>query len=92
MPKYTIIIQDNANSSKNTEEVKDNVVSNKIKIVRKSEGMIHSMITPVWIHHESNTCKKGLVYVLLDEQSDTFYFIESTMNELKIQGSKVYRR
>ncbi|XP_063615371.1 uncharacterized protein LOC134788408, partial [Penaeus indicus] len=76
--------------SKVNEELKDSAVSNKIKILRKSEDMMHSMIVPVWIHHESNIRKKVLVYALLDEQSDACFIKESTMNELNILGSKVH--
>lgn len=34
---------------------------------------MYFMIIPVWIHYESNTGKKVLVYALLDEQLDAFY-------------------
>ncbi|XP_063607775.1 uncharacterized protein LOC134782243 [Penaeus indicus] len=86
----TNINEDKVNSSKVNEELKDCAVSNKIKILRKSEDMMHSMIVPVWIHHESNIRKKVLVYALLDEQSDACFIKESTMNELNILGSKVH--
>lgn len=39
--------------------------------------------------HESNIGKKVLNYVLLDEQSDTFFIKGSTMNELNIRGFKI---
>ncbi|XP_047473555.1 uncharacterized protein LOC125028204 [Penaeus chinensis] len=86
----THIIEDNVNSSKVDEELKDSAVSNRIKILRKSEDMMHSMIVPVWIHHESNISKKVLVYALLDEQSDACFIKESTMNRLNILGTKVH--
>ena len=66
--------------------------SNCIKIESNTpsdQPLSHSLIVPVWLHHEINPHNKVLVYALLDEQSDACFVKESVLNELQVSGPDV---
>lgn len=52
-------------------------------------GTSHSLIVPVWLHHEENPESKIKVYALLDEQSDACFVKESTLNAIGMDGPDV---
>ena len=52
-------------------------------------GTSHSLIVPVWLHHEENPESKIKVYALLDEQSDACFVKESTLNAIGVDGPDV---
>ena len=54
-----------------------------------SEPCTHSLIVPVWLHHESNPDDKVLVYALLDEQSNACLAKESVLERLNISGPEI---
>ena len=50
----------------------------------------HSLIVPVWLHHQNNPENKIKVYALLDEQSDACFIRESTLNTLGVDGPEIH--
>ena len=46
----------------------------------------NSMIVPVWLSHRNNPSNKRLVYALLDDQSDTTFITDITLNHLGVSG------
>lgn len=52
-------------------------------------GTSHSLIVPVWLHHQDNPKDKVKVYALLDEQSDACFIKESTLTALGVDGPEV---
>lgn len=46
----------------------------------------NSMIVPVWLSHRNNSSNKQLVYALLDDQSDTTFITDTTLNHLGVSG------
>ena len=50
----------------------------------------HSLIVPVWLHHQNNPEDKIKVYALLDEQSDACFIRESTLNTLGVDGPEIH--
>ena len=50
----------------------------------------HSLIVPVWLHHQNNPENKIKVYALLDEQSDACFIRESTLNTLGVDGPEMH--
>lgn len=52
-------------------------------------GTSHSLIVPVWLHHQDNPDSKVKVYALLDEQSDACFVKESTLNASGVDGPDV---
>ena len=52
-------------------------------------GTSHSLIVPVWLHHQDNPDSKVKVYALLDEQSDACFVKESTLNAIGVDGPDV---
>ena len=46
----------------------------------------NSMIVPVWLSHRNNSSNKRLVYALLDDQSDTTFITDTTLNHLGVSG------
>ena len=49
----------------------------------------HSLIVPVWLHHDKNPQNKTLVYALLDEQSDACFIREDVLRTLNVKGPEV---
>ena len=49
----------------------------------------HSLIVPVWVHHESAPEEEVLVYALLDEQSDACFMKSTVANALNLEGMEV---
>ena len=52
-------------------------------------GVSHSLIVPVWVHHQDSLKGKVKVYALLDEQSDACFIRESTLTALGVDGPEV---
>ena len=49
----------------------------------------HSLIVPVWLHHEAKPERKELVYALLDNQSDACFIRDDILQKLNISGPDV---
>ena len=49
----------------------------------------HSLIVPVWLHHEAKPERKELVYALLDNQSDACLIRDDILQKLNISGPDV---
>ena len=49
----------------------------------------HSLIVPVWVHHEAKPERKELVYALLDNQSDACFIRDDILQKLNISGPDV---
>ena len=47
---------------------------------------ISSMIVPVWVYHSDDPENKNLTYALLDDQSDTTFVTQKTLNSLNVSG------
>ena len=56
---------------------------------KNNVSISHSLIVPVWVHHESAPDKEVLVYALLDEQSDACFVKTTTSNALNLKGIDV---
>ena len=52
----------------------------------------HSLIVPVWFHHESNPDNKIIVYALLDDQSDACFTKTSALEQLDVSGPEVHMK
>ena len=52
-------------------------------------GTSHSLIVPVWLHHQDDPRDKVKVYALLDEQSDACFLKESTLTALGVDGPEL---
>ena len=79
--------QDSSNSNK------DASVSNRIEVCHMKgfdHCTSHSLIVPVWLHHQNNPENKIKVYALLDEQSDACFIRESTLNTLGVDGPEIH--
>lgn len=50
------------------------------------DGKVCSMIVPVWVHHKNNPDRAILVYAVLDDQSDTTFVSEKTLDHLGVEG------
>lgn len=55
-----------------------------------AEFVSHSLIVPVWLHHESNPDNKIMVYALLDDQSDACFVRSSALEKLDVNGPEVH--
>ena len=51
-----------------------------------SQMRISSMIVPVWVYHSDDPENKNLTYALLDDQSDTTFVTQKTLNSLNVSG------
>ena len=49
----------------------------------------HSLIIPVWLHHESNPDNKIMVYALLNDQPDARFIKTSALKKLNVSGPTV---
>ena len=49
----------------------------------------HSLIVPVWLHHEDNPGNKLLVYALLDDQSDACFIKQLALEKLSVSYPEV---
>ena len=70
----------------------DTSVSHRVEVCSMKgfdHGTSHSLIVPVWLHHEDNPKGKVKVYALLDEQSDACFIKESTLTALGVDGPEV---
>ena len=78
-----------------SEKVKSNqerTISNRVEVHRTSvctRSLCHSLIVPVWLHHQINPKRRVMVYALLDEQSDTCFIKDSILNVLEVDGPEV---
>jgi len=50
-------------------------------------NVINSMVIPVWLHHKDHP--QVLVYVLLDNASDTTFVKSSVLKKLGVEGPEV---
>ena len=72
---------------------KDASVSSRIEVCHMKgfdHSTSHSLIVPVWLHHQNNPENKIKVYALLDEQSDACFIRESTLNTLGVDGPEIH--
>ena len=53
------------------------------------ESITHSLIVPVWLHHQHSPNKKIMVYALLDDQSDACFIKQGTLEKLGVDGPEV---
>lgn len=77
----------------NQEPVHRNPVVHRIEVrdpISLAKPISHSLIVPVWLHHESNTENKIMVYALLDDQSDACFVKQTTLEKLDVDGPEVY--
>lgn len=51
-------------------------------------GDLHTLVVPVWLHHNSNEHNKILVYALLDCQSDACFVKENALKRMRVSGSQ----
>ena len=51
-----------------------------------SKDQANSMIVPVWLSHRSDPDKERLVYALLDDQSNTTFVGQNTLDHLGVSG------
>ena len=56
---------------------------------RAVSSNMSSMISPVYVAHETSPDDKRLVYALLDSQSDTSFILEKTCDSLGVSGTEV---
>ena len=67
-------------------------ISNRVEVCNmkghRSCGT-HSLIIPVWLHHEDTPGNTIMVYALLDDQSDACFIKETTLNKLNVNGPEV---
>lgn len=54
-----------------------------------AECYAHSLIVPVWLHHEQSPQDKQLVYALLDDQSDACFIKDTVLEKLQANGPEV---
>ena len=54
-----------------------------------TECYAHSLIVPVWLHHEQSPQDKQLVYALLDDQSDACFIKDTVLEKLQANGPEV---
>ena len=52
----------------------------------RSQNQAHSMIVPVWLHHHNDPSNECLVYALLDDQSNTTFVGQNTLDSLSVSG------
>ena len=67
-------------------------VSHRVEVCNMkgfNHGTSHSLIIPVWLHHQDNPKGKVKVYALVDEQSDACFIKESTLTALGVDGPEV---
>ena len=53
------------------------------------EPATHSLIVPVWLHHEDTPDSKFMVYGLLNDQSDACFIKQTALDKLGIEGPEV---
>ena len=70
----------------------DTSVSHRVEVCNMKgfdHGTSHSLIVPVWLHHQGNPRGKVKVYALLDEQLDACFIKESTLTAVGVDGPEV---
>ena len=53
------------------------------------ESTTHSLVVPVWLHHQDFPDKKIMVYALLDDQSDARFIKQGTLEKLGVDSPEV---
>jgi len=53
------------------------------------EPVTHSLIVPVWLHHEDSPDSKFMVYALLHDQPDACFIKQTALDKLGIEGPEV---
>ena len=82
-------LKEEAPNQDNHESEKDTSVSHRTDVYDvegSDQSTSHTLIVPVWLHHQSNPQDKIRVYALLDEQSDACFVTESAINSLGVDG------
>ena len=70
-------------------EVKATSVNTKTCLFNKTNSSEQcSLIVPVWISSKDEPGKEVLTYAMLDTQSDTSFILESTLENLGVEGSE----
>lgn len=67
-------------------------ITNRIEVCHMkghAESISHSLIVPVWLHHQDSPNKKVMVYALLDDQSDACFIKEGTLEKLGVDGPEI---
>jgi hypothetical protein len=54
--------------------------------INERNGVVSSMIVPVWLHHLNSPENVVPVYALLDDQSDTTFISTDTLENLGVEG------
>ena len=68
------------------------MTSHRVKVSnseKHAECYSHSLIVPVWLHHEQDPHDKKLVYALLDDQSDACFINDKVLEKLQANGPEV---
>ena len=87
--------QDESSDQVNRESSRRNPVCHSIDVRSTSscpEPITHSLIVPVWLHHEDSPDCKIMVYALLDDQSDACFIKQTALEMLGIEGPEVHLR
>ena len=86
-------LKENANdknaNNPSREETANSTTVNCTKACFMNDGSqmrISSMIVPVWVYHSDDPENKNLTYALLDDQSDTTFVTQKTLNSLNVSG------
>ena len=56
----------------------------------RPEPVTHSLIVPVWLHHEDSPDSKLMMYALLDDQSDACFIKQTALDKLGLEGPEVH--
>ena len=86
-------IQDEPPNQGNREPVGRNPVVHCIEVhdtISLAEPISHSLIVPVWLHHENNPDNKIMMYALLDDQSDACFVKQTALEKLYVNGPEVH--
>ena len=86
------ITQDDSSNQVVRESSRRNPVCHSIDVHSISstpEPVTHSLIVPVWLHHEDSPDSKFMVYALLDDQSDACFIKQTALDKLGIEGPEV---
>ena len=86
-------VQDEPPNQENREPVRRNPVVHCIEVrdpISLAEPISHSLIVPVWLHHENNPENKIMMYALLDDQSDACFVKQTALEKLDVDGPEIH--
>lgn len=75
-----------------SESSRSNPISHCIEVCSmnsQTEPVSHSLIVPVWLHHEDSPNNKLMVYALLDDQSDACFIKQTALEKLGVSGPEI---